>query len=138
MTNLSYIRSLHKKLDDMSRSEIECIVYKIGYMCPEHGNKPLTCRECSPCIKYFLDREFVTGEYKDFYENLESYVKEKFYREPVKTDFIWDDMLSGDNIIPCDYCTAINKFPLCDDGATSSACNHCEYNIYRHIDFEVK
>ena len=58
--------------------------------------------------------------------------------EIVKEEFVWEDMFNKDNIIPCDYCTAINEFPLCNDGATSSACNRCEYNIYRHIDFEVK
>lgn len=61
-----------------------------------------------------------------------------FKIESVKEIFTWEDMFREDNIIPCDYCTAINSFTTCDDGATSSACNHCEYNIYRHIDFEVK
>jgi hypothetical protein len=137
MTNLSYIRSLHRGLDNMSSSEIETIVYKIGSVCPNHGRPPM-CHECGSCIDRFLDEEFCAGEYEEFYNEIRKYISDNFYREPVKEAFVWEDMFNKDNIIPCDYCTAINEFPLCNDGATSSACNHCEYNIYRHIDFEVK
>ena len=137
MTNLSYIRSLNRKLDDMSRSNIFYIVDKIGSVCPTHGRPPM-CHECGSCIDSFLDEEYTVGEYADFYKKLGHYIEENFYKEPVKNTFVWEDMFREDNIIPCDYCNAINSFPTCDDGATSSACNHCEYNIYRHIDFEVK
>lgn len=58
--------------------------------------------------------------------------------ESVKEKFTWNDMLDKNVINPCDYCSAINEFPLCDDGATSSACNHCMYNIYLHMNFEIK
>ena len=137
MTNLSYIRSLHKKLDDMSRGKIFNIVDKIGSVCPTYGRPPV-CHECSYCIDSFLDEEHVDGKYSGFYNKLRSYIKDNYYREPVKEIFVWEDMLREDNIIPCDYCYAINEFPTCEDAATSSACNHCEYNIYRHINFECK
>ena len=49
-------------------------------------------------------------------------------KEPVKQDFTWEDL--QDAINPCDWCGAIDVWPLCDDDATSTACNHCAYNIY--------
>lgn len=137
MTNLSYIRSLNRRLDDMSRREIENIVDKIGNVCPNHG-RPHVCRDCGSCYETFLNEEYVEGEYSGFYSALWVYIKIHFEKEPVKENFTWDDMFDKNKIIPCDYCDAVNRFPVCDDGATSSACNHCEYNIYRHIDFEVK
>lgn len=50
-------------------------------------------------------------------------------REEVKTNFSWDDREDSKTFIPCDFCHAYDVFPLCDDGATTSACNHCDYNI---------
>lgn len=47
--------------------------------------------------------------------------------ESVKTKFTWDDMGAAFDL--CDYCNAIDCFSVCDDGATSSACNYCPYNI---------
>jgi hypothetical protein len=50
-------------------------------------------------------------------------------RESVKDKFTWDDLEDKKTFIPCDYCEAIKIFPACNDGATSSACNHCAFNI---------
>lgn len=50
-------------------------------------------------------------------------------REPVKTKFTWDDLDDSETFEPCKYCRAEEWWPACDDGATSSACNHCAYNI---------
>ena len=50
-------------------------------------------------------------------------------REPIKTEFEWNDFNDTNLIYPCDYCEAIGRYPCCDDGATSSACNHCAFNI---------
>ena len=47
--------------------------------------------------------------------------------QSVKRKFSWDDLENSFN--PCDYCRAIEVFPVCEDGATSSACNHCAFNI---------
>lgn len=49
--------------------------------------------------------------------------------EPTKTKFDWDDLEAPTTFIPCDYCKAIELYPCCDDGATSSACNYCAFNI---------
>lgn len=51
-------------------------------------------------------------------------------REKVKTDFNWDDREKS--FTPCEYCQAVNDFPCCNDGVTTSACNHCDYNIVVH------
>lgn len=50
-------------------------------------------------------------------------------KEIIKNKFSWDDRKNKDTFIPCDYCEALNIFPTCNDNATSSACNHCDYNI---------
>lgn len=140
MTNLEYIRSLHDKLFTMSYEDICRIVYSIGYFCP--ATKPDKCNDCGPCINSFLKEEYyinsINSRYCRFYNDLNDFIKEKFCREPVKNNFTWNDMFDKNVINPCDYCSAINEFPLCDDGATSSACNHCMYNIYLHMNFEVK
>ena len=52
-------------------------------------------------------------------------------REPIKTEFTWDDL--NDSFEPCEHCGAILNYPVCDDGATSSACNHCAYNIIAYL-----
>ena len=49
--------------------------------------------------------------------------------EEIKNIFNFDDREKSDTFIPCEYCAAINDYPVCNDGATSSACNHCDYNI---------
>lgn len=49
--------------------------------------------------------------------------------EKIKTDFKWEDRKNEDTIIPCNHCEALNDYPTCDDGVTSSACNYCDYNI---------
>lgn len=49
--------------------------------------------------------------------------------EKVKTKFNWSDREDEGTIIPCEHCEALNDYPACDDGATSSVCNHCDYNI---------
>ena len=49
--------------------------------------------------------------------------------EPIKTKFGWDDFKDPKLVCPCDHCGAIEWWPCCDDGATSSACNHCAFNI---------
>lgn len=49
------------------------------------------------------------------------------YNQSIKRKFSWDDLENSFN--PCDYCGAIEIFPVCEDGATSSACNHCAFNI---------
>ena len=48
--------------------------------------------------------------------------------EKIKTKFSWSDRENEDTISPCDWCRA-DEWACCDDGATSSACNHCDYNI---------
>lgn len=53
-------------------------------------------------------------------------------REPIKTKFSWDDREDEDTFSPCNYCKALETAPTCDDGATCSACNHCDYNIILH------
>ena len=50
-------------------------------------------------------------------------------REDIINRFNWNDRENEDTFCPCDYCKAIDRFPVCNDGATSSACNHCDYNI---------
>lgn len=49
--------------------------------------------------------------------------------EKIKTKFSWGDRENEDTISPCDWCKAVDEWVCCDDGATSSACNHCDYNI---------
>ena len=49
--------------------------------------------------------------------------------EHIKTEFTWDDLDNPETFIPCEHCGAIEKYPVCNDGATSSACNHCAFNI---------
>lgn len=49
--------------------------------------------------------------------------------EPIKTKFEWDDLNDPELVWPCDHCGALEWWPVCDDGATSSACNHCAFNI---------
>lgn len=49
--------------------------------------------------------------------------------EEIKTVFTPDDLNDPDLINPCDYCSAIELWPRCKDGATTSACNHCRFNI---------
>lgn len=49
--------------------------------------------------------------------------------EKIKNTFDWDDLEKEDTFIPCKYCKAIEIYPVCEDGATSSACNHCAFNI---------
>ena len=53
-------------------------------------------------------------------------------KEPIKTEFKLIDRENNDTFIPCKYCNALDNFPICDDGATSSACNHCDYSILLH------
>ena len=53
-------------------------------------------------------------------------------KEPVKTKFNWDDLEDPDVICPCDNCGWLEEYPTCDDGATSSACNHCMFNIINY------
>lgn len=136
MTNLEYIRSLNNKFFTMSYGDICKIVFTIGHICPIL--QPPTCRECGSCIDNFLKEDYCVGVYTNFYIGLNDYIKEKLCKKPVKEKFTWNDMFDKNVIIPCDYCSAINEFPLCDDGATSSACNHCMYNIYLHMNFEIK
>ena len=49
--------------------------------------------------------------------------------EEIKTEFKWDDLEDKDTFVPCKYCGAIEWYPPCTDGATTSACNHCAFNI---------
>ena len=49
--------------------------------------------------------------------------------ETIKTHFTWDDRDDPNIVDPCEYCKASDFWPLCDDRATTSACNHCLYNI---------
>ena len=49
--------------------------------------------------------------------------------ENIKTKFNWDDRENKNTFIPCKYYNEDEWFPTCNDGATSSACNHCDYNI---------
>ena len=58
--------------------------------------------------------------------------------ESVKTKFNWDDMEKDDVFFPCEYCKAIEVFPVCDNGVTSSACNHCAFNIVGTIMWGIK
>ena len=44
-------------------------------------------------------------------------------------EFEWDDLADPQLVWPCDHCRAIEWWPVCDDGATSSACNHCAFAI---------
>ena len=137
MTNLDYIRCWDKRLFTMSYDDICQMVFTIGFICPTI--KPDNCANCRSCIDNFLREEYYdVSRYMNFYIGLSDYIKEKLCREPVKEKFTWNDMFSKNVINPCDYCGAINEFPLCDDGATSSACNHCIYNIYLHMNFEIK
>lgn len=53
--------------------------------------------------------------------------------EPIKTEFTWEDINDPYIVNPCDYCGALNSWPTCDDGATSSACNHCAFNILCYL-----
>lgn len=50
-------------------------------------------------------------------------------KESVKTKFTWDDLEDPEIIIPCNRCGYLDIYPCCSDGATSSACNHCMFNI---------
>lgn len=52
--------------------------------------------------------------------------------EKVKTEFNISDREDESIIIPCEYCKAVDEWVCCDDGATSAACNHCDYNIIIH------
>lgn len=52
--------------------------------------------------------------------------------EKVKNKFTWDDLDDTKTFIPCQYCGALAGYPVCEDGATSSACNHCAYNIVEY------
>ena len=53
-------------------------------------------------------------------------------REPIKTKFEWDDLNDPELVWPCDYCGALDNWPVCDDGATSSACNHCWVSVVQY------
>ena len=53
-------------------------------------------------------------------------------REKIKESFDWDDRNDKETFCPCKYCEAVDKYPVCDDGATTSACNHCDYNIIQY------
>jgi hypothetical protein len=53
--------------------------------------------------------------------------------EQIKTKFEWDDLVAPDLVWPCDHCGALGKWPVCDDGATSSACNHCAFAIISYL-----
>jgi len=53
-------------------------------------------------------------------------------REPIKTKFEWDDLADPDLVWPCDHCGALDWWPVCNDGATSSACNHCAFAIMNY------
>ncbi|MDV3429533.1 MAG: hypothetical protein LIR50_21335 [Bacillota bacterium] len=53
--------------------------------------------------------------------------------ESVKMKFEWDDLKDPELVCPCDHCGAIELWPCCDDGATTSACNHCEFNIISYM-----
>ena len=50
-------------------------------------------------------------------------------REPIKTKFTWGDLNNPELVNPCDHCGALEWWDVCDDGATSSACNHYAFNI---------
>ena len=50
-------------------------------------------------------------------------------KEKIKTKFTWDDLEKEDTFCPCKYCKALDIYPTCEDSATSSACNHCAFNI---------
>ena len=52
--------------------------------------------------------------------------------EKVKTKFDWKDREDAEVLIPCEHCKALDESFCCDDGATASACNHCDYNIILH------
>ena len=53
--------------------------------------------------------------------------------ESVKTKFELNDLADPDLICPCDHCEALDWWPPCDDGATSSACNHCAFAIMSYV-----
>lgn len=53
--------------------------------------------------------------------------------EPIKTKFTWDDFNDPKLVCPCDHCMIIERWPRCDDGVASSACNHCAFNILSSI-----
>ena len=53
--------------------------------------------------------------------------------ESIKTKFEWSDLADPELVWPCDHCGAMEWWPCCDDGATSSACNHCAFNIFSSI-----
>ena len=53
--------------------------------------------------------------------------------EPIKTKFEKNDFLDPELICPCDHCEALDWWPPCDDGATSSACNHCSFAIMSYL-----
>ncbi len=53
-------------------------------------------------------------------------------REPIKTEFKLDDLTDPELVWPCDHCGALDLWPVCDDGATSSACNHCALAIMNY------
>ena len=57
--------------------------------------------------------------------------------EKVKEIFDSTDLDADDLINPCDYCEAVNLFPLCEDRATSSACNHCAYKIILYCNYII-
>ena len=52
--------------------------------------------------------------------------------EPIKTKFEWDNLADPNLVWPCDHCGATEWWPVCDDGATSSACNHCAFAIMNY------
>ena len=49
--------------------------------------------------------------------------------ESIKTKITWDDFKDPKLVCPCEHCGALDWWPTCDDGAVSSACNHCVFNI---------
>lgn len=57
--------------------------------------------------------------------------------ENVKNEFVWEDMFDDKAFDPCDFCTAYENFQTCSDGATTSACNYCRFNIYLHLNLKV-
>lgn len=58
-------------------------------------------------------------------------------REKIKTTFTMDDLNSPDTFSPCNECSYLENYPVCDDGATSSACNHCKYNILSNFYYDL-
>lgn len=53
--------------------------------------------------------------------------------EPIKTKFELNDLTDPELVWPCDHCEALGSWPVCNDGATSSACNHCAFAIMSYI-----